>query len=195
MHKKAEMGMGTLIIFIAMILVAAVAASVLITTTGSLQNKALDTGRSTTQEVGTSIQVIDIYGEDGTTNTSLDDFYTTLKLSAGSDPVRFTDVLLTLGLSDMTADYIYNGSIDCLNKSTFNTSSVGYGVRYSIAGSDNRTGYLTRGDVATVCFRAPRAIGESSIFVMNIIPKVGSPRMIQTTTPDLILRSREILFP
>ena len=195
MHKKAEMGMGTLIIFIAMILVAAVAASVLITTTGALQNKALDTGRSTTQEVGTSIQVVEIYGEDGTTNTSLDQFYTILKLSAGSDPIRFTDLLMTLGLSDMTADFKYNDTIDCTNKTSFNTSAAGFGVRYSITGSDNRTGYLTRGDVATVCFTSPRSVGESSVFTVNIIPKVGSPRMIQTTTPDLILRSREMLFP
>ena len=41
--KKGEMAMGTLIIFIAMILIAAVAAAVLITTTSTLQDKALKT--------------------------------------------------------------------------------------------------------------------------------------------------------
>ncbi|MFP4118733.1 MAG: archaellin/type IV pilin N-terminal domain-containing protein [Candidatus Woesearchaeota archaeon] len=82
--KKAEMGMGTLIIFIAMVLVAAVAASVLITTTGSLQGKALDTGMSSKREIGTNIQILSVE-YDGT------DFLTNIKLSPGSEPIDMAD--------------------------------------------------------------------------------------------------------
>jgi archaeal flagellin FlaB len=191
--KKAEMGMGTLIIFIAMILVAAVAAAVLITTTSSLQNKALDTGRSTTQEVGTSIQIIEMYGENGN-DTTLEAFVTTLKLSAGSDPIRFADLLLTFSLSNISGDYTYDSAVNCSNRSSFN-SSTGYGLEYSIVGPDNRVGYLTRGDVVRVCLESPREVGESELLRLGIIPKVGMPILVETTTPDLIIKSREIIFP
>ena len=96
--KKGEMGMGTLIIFIALILVAAVAAGVLVATTGALQNKALSTGKTTTAEVGTSLNVVQVYAEDGT-DTNLEEFTHVVKLNAGSDPIRFTDLLLTLNLT------------------------------------------------------------------------------------------------
>ena len=185
--------MSTLIIFIAMILVAAVAAAVLITTTGALQNKALDTGRQTTQEVGTSLQIIEIFAENGN-NSQLDDFTTTLKIGAGSDPIRFQDLLFTLGLTDMTQDFRYNQSVNCTNQSTYNTSTT-YGIDYAIVGPENQPGYLTRGDVVRVCFLAPREIGESENIRLSLIPRVGTPVLISTTTPDLILRTREILFP
>ena len=104
MGNKAEMGMGTLIIFIAMILVAAVAAKVLLSTTGSLQNKALSTGKSTTQEVGTSLKTVEIYGEDGT-DQQIDYIYDTVKLNSGSDQLRLQDMLLVLALKDGATPY------------------------------------------------------------------------------------------
>jgi archaeal flagellin FlaB len=194
MHKtkKAEMGMGTLIIFIAMILVAAVAAAVLITTTGSLQNKALDTGRSTTQEVGTSLQVMEIYAEDGT-DTTLEEYYVTMKLSAGSDPIRFSDLLMTFSLSNVSTDLEYDVAVNCSDDST--TDDTSYGITYSITGPDYREGYLTRGDVVRLCFESPREVGESELMRLSVIPKVGNSVLIETTTPDLILRTREVLYP
>ncbi|MDD9953782.1 MAG: hypothetical protein OXR66_05595 [Candidatus Woesearchaeota archaeon] len=191
--RKGEMGMGTLIIFIAMILVAAVAASVLISTTGALQNKALATGRATTSEVGTSIHVMEVYAEDGS-NQQVDYLYESVKLSAGSGAIRFSDTLMSLNLNDQTADYEYNSSVDCTNTST-TTAGGDFGVEYLINGSNNQAGYLVKGDVARVCIQSPRTITEGEEIKLSLIPMVGHAVVTETSTPDLMIDTRITVFP
>ena len=99
-NKKAEMGMGTLILFIAMILVAAVAAGVLISTTGSLQNKALATGKATTAQVGTAMEAVEVFAEDASSSNNLEDFYETIRLTSGSEVrlvIETASAISTLG--------------------------------------------------------------------------------------------------
>ena len=62
--KRAEMGVGTLIIFIAMVLVAAVAASVLINVVDKLQQQASSVADDTHDYFGTRMSVITIDPQD-----------------------------------------------------------------------------------------------------------------------------------
>jgi flagellin-like protein len=197
-EKKGNMGMGTLIIFIAMIIVAAIAASVLISTTTSLQNKALETGTATKDEVGTSLTVLQVFGEDGT-NGVLENITVTTKLKAGSEPTRFGDLLVSLGLENVSEDYTYNdtaSSVDAFfNGSGALTNGDEFIVNYSIQGSNYQDGFLSTGDVAKIKFPAPREIGESESFNLDIVPKVGLKNSVETQTPTLILNEREPIFP
>ena len=61
--RKAQVGIGTLIVFIAMVLVAAIAAGVLINTADLLQTQAEDTGQQTTDAVSTNLDVSYSFGE------------------------------------------------------------------------------------------------------------------------------------
>ena len=193
-NKNAEMGMGTLIVFIALILVAAVAAGVLISTTGALQNKALATGKATTAQVGTSIEAIELFAEDAETDNEVDYFYQTVKLSSGSDDLRFSDVLLTLTLNDESQNYAYDSDIDCDNSSSMSQSE--FGVKYQIAASvGHQAGYLVKGDVAQICIESPRSVGESERVRTTIIPRVGTPLVVDTRMPDLMVSMRISVYP
>jgi len=60
---RAQVGIGTLIVFIAMVLVAAIAAGVLINTAGFLQSKSEATGQQSGEQVTNRLQVLQASGQ------------------------------------------------------------------------------------------------------------------------------------
>lgn len=101
MALRAEMGVGTLIVFIAMLLVAAVAAGVLIQTAGSLQEQSLATGQSARSEISTHANAIEVSATEGR-DGSLDDFDIIYKLSPGSGPIKLSQTLFSSSTKDTT---------------------------------------------------------------------------------------------
>ncbi|QLG28466.1 flagellin [Halorarum halophilum] len=62
-EERGQVGIGTLIVFIAMVLVAAIAAGVLINTAGFLQSKAQATGEQSSAQVSDRLQAVSTTGE------------------------------------------------------------------------------------------------------------------------------------
>ena len=93
------MGIETLIIFIAMIIVAAIAAGVLLRTQGVLQQRALAVGAETRERIVTGVEILSVVGYINTSIQQVNEFEVTLRPRAGSSDVQ----LLTLGVTATTA--------------------------------------------------------------------------------------------
>ena len=86
---RGQVGIGTLIVFIAMVLVAAIAAGVLVNTAGFLQATAEDTGQESVDQVTNRLDVISQHGivnDSDPTNYSatIDELRLAVRMSSGS---------------------------------------------------------------------------------------------------------------
>ena len=95
-ERRGQVGIGTLIVFIAMVLVAAIAAGVLINTAGLLQAQAQQTGEETTAEVSNVIQVGEVVGQAPADQANITELNLTVRLASGSDPINISKASYTV---------------------------------------------------------------------------------------------------
>ncbi|WP_254822495.1 flagellin [Haloglomus halophilum] len=94
--ERGQVGIGTLIVFIALVLVAAIAAGVLINTAGFLQNQAESTGEESTQQVSNNVEVLSATGSMSSSGGPVDTVTITIGLGPGSDPVNIGETRFEL---------------------------------------------------------------------------------------------------
>ncbi len=92
--KRAEMGVGTLIIFIAMVLVAAVAASVLINVIDNLQDQATGVAEDTQDYFNTQLRIITVDAKDD--GVGYESLWIGAQLATHSGPVDSHGVVLII---------------------------------------------------------------------------------------------------
>jgi len=102
-NDRGQVGIGTLIVFIAMVLVAAIAAGVLINTAGLLQSQAEATGEESSAQVTDRVQVSTVTGIAGTDDSDgfgalvdgeVDRIQLTVLRSPGADDIDLTNVII-----------------------------------------------------------------------------------------------------
>ncbi|MFC6872036.1 archaellin/type IV pilin N-terminal domain-containing protein [Halobellus marinus] len=102
---RGQVGIGTLIVFIAMVLVAAIAAGVLVNTAGFLQATAEDAGQESVDKVTNRLDVVSQHGVVNNTSNgkAVDSLNLTVRLAAGSGSVSLEDTTINY-VSDTTAE-------------------------------------------------------------------------------------------
>ena len=159
-EERGQVGIGTLIVFIAMVLVAAIAAGVLINTAGFLQTQAEATGEESTAQVSDRLQVVSQSGNvTGTDPRYVDELNITVAQSPGASNIDLNETTveligtggqttLQLGGSGTTIDIFTGSSGDVVL--TDNSDRADIGINLSAAGYGN--GQLEGGDRLSVTF-------------------------------------------
>ena len=114
----AAIGIGAMIVFIALVLVAAVASAVIIQTGEKLQQNAQQTGSDTQQEIGGKISIITVnMGAFGTATTVADELQLVFELAPGSEPIEDGDVIWSVICQPgaATTAIIMNGDFEDLD--------------------------------------------------------------------------------
>ena len=192
-NDRAEVGVGTLIVFIAMVLVAAVAAAVLINTTGSLQQRAQATGKEATQEVSSNLKVLNVYGTRPGTDVNLNTFKVNLELAAGALPVDLSKLIVRWSDGSASENYVFAAAQD--NTTTPKKFEITC-IRGDCTDSDP---VMEAGDLVEVLFSLDNSpatyLATRTSVEISLIPEIGSPVNADFKTPstygsDLVITLR-----
>ena len=210
MNKRGEMGIGTLIIFIAMVLVAAVAATVLITTADELQMQAYDTGRTARSDVSSGLNVVHVYGNRrlgaaGANQDTIQNLTIKVKLQAGSDPIDLNQMIVQISDGNKSVDYSFEGSADADLNWHYNATLELDPAEHAVFTAND---IMTEGTLIALVFDLTQELSNADGHANNwddgaglylntqqevtikLIPKHGVSTLVKFTTPSVYADER-----
>jgi len=195
-NLNADVGIGALIIFIAMIMVAGVTASVMIQTMNNLQQQAVKTSEETIRDISSGLKVTFVSGYvQNSTITQLAVFVSTTSASDDID-LSYGILSLTDSAKKVILNYtstcfsrsISNGLFGTLDTSNLTSSQFGVLVIRDIDGSCNATKPVIDDEDlvvlivnTTTCFSG---LGTRTDVTGEIYPEHGIHGVIGFTTPS-----------
>ena len=195
--KQASIGIGAMIVFIAMVLVAGIAASVLVQTSTRLETQAMKSGQDTIAEVSTGIAVEDVWGHKSSA-TEIDELAIYVRARAGSTDIDLSETvveisdsttknLLICSLADFANETDIDGDIFALH--AFDGAAAEFRI-VVLEDADNSctssTPVINKGDHVILAVDVNTALGalapRTDVFG-QVITEDGAPGVIGFTTP------------
>jgi flagellin FlaB len=203
-----SMGVGAMIVFIAMVLVAGIAAAVLIQTANRLEIQAMQTGEQTKSEVATGIAVFDIEGYVDSSTSAITNLTITIKPRAGSGDIDLNNTVIEISNGTIKALLAYNVAKTWNFNSTIDHNAANQASVFATGGWNETneefgiivvedpddpdscsyaTPVINRGDKVMICISTDAIFGNGlsprdDVWGM-IIPEEGSPGVFSFRVP------------
>ena len=190
--KKGAVGIGTLIIFIAMVLVAAIAAAVLINVSGILQQRAMKTGKEAISQVSGNLLVSSIMGTTNPGMSNIENFTVFVSAAAGAGRTDLSTLVLRVGNNFNQSTLKYSNTTTVAD-SFFNITEVRDPTNLFTPQAPVIDGSsLVQINVvpsATVYFPT------RSQYRIELIPEFGAPTAIEGVTPSSYSTTLQNIYP
>jgi len=195
--NEASMGIGAMIVFIAMVLVAGISASVFIQVANQLQMQALFTGEETIDEVATGVAVMDIEGHCSNTTNGVDYLTITIKGRAGSGDIDLNELVIEIADNETKSILTYDSTqhvdtvpSDVFGASAFALTATEFGIivlEDADGSCEANTPIINKGDYVMLTVNTSATfnpgIAERTDIWGNVIPEIGSWGIISFRTP------------
>ena len=196
-REIGAIGIGSMIVFIAMVLVAGIAASVLIQTSGKLESQAMRSGQETIAEISTGLAVEGIEGWNSSGSLQL--LALEIRSRAGSKDIDLSNTFIEISDSNKKNILTYNSSVftdaSDINGNIFTTTFYPWNnaTTFGIIVLEDGDGSLTSlnpaintGDLVIITMNTSSiftSLGTNVDVFGIVVPEDGSPGMISFTTP------------
>ena len=198
-NEEAAVGIGTLIVFIAMILVAAIAASVIMQTAENLQQRAYAVGKQTIRDVSSGLRVIEVTGYTDDNKSKIEYLAISVTPRAGSLDIDLNKTLLYLKLNNFsvlslnlalkTSQPGYVSLFHALNLSELNATNFGVVAIHDRDDSIMKTNGMSTTDQAILLVNLTAVLPETGgllagdVLEGTIVPDFGGSGIFVAQAP------------